>query len=70
MKLAAGRPSATAKAKAMTLADMEDRPQMKRVNFDITAEQHRQLKVYAAQHGTNIKDLMSAYIAQLLEANK
>lgn len=68
MKLAAGRPSAN--SKPMTLSDMEDRPVMKRVNFDLTADQHRRLKVYAAQHDTNIKDLMSAYIVKLLGSDK
>lgn len=65
--LSAGRPSArTDKAKAATLASLaDDAGGMKRVNFELSAEQHAKLKIYAAKQGKSIKDLLTEYVASL-----
>lgn len=52
--LSAGRPSART-----------DNVSMKRVNFDISAENHAKLKIYAAQQGKSIKDILSEFVEQL-----
>ncbi|MFD4838281.1 plasmid partition protein ParG [Achromobacter sp. NPDC058515] len=49
-------------AKTATLASLADTPETKRVNFDLTAEQHAKLKMYVARHGTTIKELFAAYV--------
>ncbi|ENV35479.1 hypothetical protein [Acinetobacter gerneri] len=65
MKLSAGRPSANPTTKAKTLASLSDTKSTKRINFDVDADQHRKLKIYAANNDTNIKDLLSDYIEKL-----
>jgi len=64
--LSAGRPSARNK-NTTTLASLSDPPAMKRVNFDVTAEQHRKLKVYAANQGKTIRELLTEYVENLVE---
>jgi hypothetical protein len=50
-KLSAGRPSE--RNKALTFAQLsDDAPDMKRVNFQISAELHAKLKVYSANVNT------------------
>jgi len=65
--LTAGRPSArTDKARAATLASLAaDAGGMKRVNFELPAEQHTKLKVYATKQGKSIKEVLSEYVASL-----
>ena len=65
--LSAGRPSArTDKAKAATLASLaDDSGSMKRVNFELSAEQHAKLKIYATKQGKSIKELLTEYVAGL-----
>lgn len=65
--LSAGRPSTrTDKAKAATLASLADDPSgMKRVNFELSPEQHAKLKIHAAKAGMSIKDLLTGYVAGL-----
>ena len=65
--LTAGRPSArTDKALAATLASLADAAgSMKRVNFELSAEQHAKLKIYATKQGKSIKDVLSEYVAGL-----
>jgi predicted HicB family RNase H-like nuclease len=65
--LIAGRPSARSTAKAANLASLADTPQMKRINFDVTAEVHRKLKVYAAEQGRSIKELLSEYVSEIVK---
>ncbi|MDN8003131.1 chromosome partitioning protein ParB [Burkholderia multivorans] len=60
-----GRPSAT-KDKAATLASLAGDVQMKRVNFQLPAEQHMKLKVYAAQHGKTITELLTEHVGRLV----
>jgi hypothetical protein len=62
--LTAGRPSAT-KNRAATLASLADEASMKRVNFELSSEQHTKLKIYATLHGKTIKDLLTEFVAQL-----
>lgn len=62
--LSAGRPSAT-KSKAATLASLADTGTTKRVNFDLSAEAHTKLKVYAARQGKTVKELLTEYVVQL-----
>ena len=65
--LTAGRPSArTDKARAATLASLADNAGgMKRVNFELSAEQHAKLKIHAARAGKSIKELLTEYVAGL-----
>ena len=64
--LSAGRPSArTGKAKAATLASLADDAAMKRVNFELPAELHAKLKIYATKQGKTIKELLTEYVAGL-----
>jgi hypothetical protein len=64
--LSAGRPS-TAKNRAATLASLADNATVKRVNFELPAEQHTKLKIYATKQGKSIKDLLTEYVAKLPE---
>lgn len=61
--LAAGRPSRG--KREQTLASVADQRGTKRVNFILPADQHRKLKVYAAQHGRTVTELLTEYVAQL-----
>lgn len=63
--LTAGRPSS--RSKAATLASLSDGIAMKRVNFQIPADQHMKLKIYAARHGKTIRELLTEYVAGLPE---
>jgi len=63
--LTAGRPSA--RNKAATLASLSDDAEMKRVNFQLSADQHTKLKIYAAKQGKTIKELLTEYVAGLPE---
>ncbi|HCD7493373.1 TPA: chromosome partitioning protein ParB [Enterobacter asburiae] len=64
--LSAGRPSArTDKSKAATLASLADAASMKRVNFELSADQHTKLKIYATRQGKTIKELLTEYVAGL-----
>jgi ribosomal protein L1 len=67
--LSAGRPSArTDKARAATLASLaDDAGSMKRVNFEVSAELHTRLKIYATKQGKSIKELLTEYVASLPE---
>lgn len=62
--LSAGRPSAKTN-KAATLASLADKAATKRVNFDLSAEQHTKLKVYAAKQGKTVKELLTDFVEQL-----
>ena len=64
--LTAGRPSAT-KSRAATLASLADDTTMKRVKFELPADQHTKLKIYATRQGKTIKELLTEYVAQLPE---
>ncbi|WP_218584390.1 chromosome partitioning protein ParB, partial [Pseudomonas sp. FSL R10-2245] len=61
----AGRPSA--RNKAATLASLSDDVEIKRVNFQLPADQHTKLKIYAAKQGKTIKELLTEYVAALPE---
>ena len=64
--LSAGRPSArTDKSKAATLASLADDASMKRVNFELSADQHTKLKIYATRQGKTIKELLTEYVTSL-----
>ena len=65
--LSAGRPSArTDKSKAATLASLaDDAASMKRVNFELSADQHTKLKIYATRQGKTIKELLTEYVTSL-----
>jgi hypothetical protein len=65
--LSAGRPSArTDKAKAAMLASLADEASgTKRVNFELSAEQHAKLKIYATRQGKSIKVVLTEYVAGL-----
>ncbi|TVR48889.1 MAG: chromosome partitioning protein ParB [Planctomycetota bacterium] len=65
--LRAGRPSARVdKTKAATLASLaDDAGSMKRVNFELSAEQHAKLKIHSAKVGKSIKELLTEYVVGL-----
>ncbi|ERF04122.1 hypothetical protein PA13_1028785, partial [Pseudomonas aeruginosa HB13] len=63
--LSAGRPSA--RNKAATLASLSDDAGMKRVNFELSADRHAKLKIYAAKQGKSIKELLTDYVDSLPE---
>ncbi len=67
--LSAGRPSVKAgdKRKAATLASLSDEQPKKRVNFELSADQHAKLKIYAARQGKTVKDLLTEYVRSLPE---
>ena len=62
--LTAGRPSARSN-KSVTLASLADEVSTKRVNFELTADQHTKLKIYAATKGKTIKELLTDYVESL-----
>lgn len=64
LNLSAGRPSA-GKSRAATLASLADEASTKRVNFELSADQHTKLKIYAAKQGKTIKELLTEYVAGL-----
>lgn len=64
--LSAGRPSARSD-KAATLASLAAEASLKRVNFQLSADQHMKLKIYAARQGKTIKELLTEYVASLPE---
>lgn len=39
----------------------------KRVNFELSVDQHTKLKIYAAKQGKTIKELLTEYVASLPE---
>jgi len=57
--LKAGRPSAAKKFR-----NLDD---TKRVNFNVTPEEHKNLKVYAAKQGKTVTELLKAYVRSLPE---
>ena len=59
----AGRPSS--RNKAATLASLSDDSELKRVNFQLSADQHTKLKIYAASRGKTIKQLLTEYVESL-----
>ncbi|EFL5392021.1 MULTISPECIES: plasmid partition protein ParG [Pseudomonadota] len=63
--LAAGRPSASQKNKAATLASLADSKAIKRVNFNLTEDEHLKLKVAAAKQGKSITQLLTDYVRSL-----
>jgi hypothetical protein len=64
--LSAGRPSARSN-KAATLASLADDARTKRVNFELSADQHTKLKIHATKQGKTIKELLTEYVASLPE---
>lgn len=60
----AGRPSARS-ANTKTLASLSDGTTMARVNFQLSADLHKKLKMHAARNDTTIKELLTDYIRGL-----
>lgn len=63
--LQAGRPSHGKKAE--TLASLADKGATVRVNFDLDRDQHTKLKVFAAQSGMTIADILRDLVAKHVE---
>jgi len=59
--LKAGRPSAG--KKSLTLTEKAT----KRVNFNVTPDEHKNLKVYAAKNGKTVTELLKDYVRSLPE---
>lgn len=70
--LKAGRPSERGgAAKAALLADLADKPVKPiRINFDLSREQHRRLKLLAITQGKSVTDILRNLIAGELDAHK
>jgi hypothetical protein len=64
--LSVGRPSAKTN-KAATLSSLADQKEIARVNFELSAELHTKLKVYAAKHGKSIKEVLTEVVEQFPE---
>jgi uncharacterized membrane protein len=64
MSLSAGRPSKA--SKQATLADMADGKQTIRVNFDLARDDHIKLKVYAAQQGKTVRQVLVDMISTII----
>lgn len=67
--LSAGRPSVKTgdNRKSVTLASLSDEQPVKRVNFNLPADQHTKLKVYAARQGKTVRELLTEYVCSLDE---
>ncbi|MCV6683343.1 chromosome partitioning protein ParB [Neisseria meningitidis] len=63
-KLKAGRPSAN-KAN-LSIADVSEQEDIKRISFDMPESLHRELKKYAAEHGVTIRVVLNQLISDLL----
>jgi len=63
MSLSASRPSKA--SKQATLADMADKKSLVRVNFDLDAEAHKRLKMYALLQDKTVREVLSDFIATL-----
>lgn len=63
--LVAGRPSAGRDSKTLTSLVRDENEKPKRVNFDLSPDQHTKLKVYAARHNKTVKEVLTDYVAQL-----
>lgn len=65
-KLTAGRPSAVARARA--LDELMDRSsEKKRVNFEVSADDHLRLKMYAIKSGKTVTEVLTDFIRSLPE---
>jgi hypothetical protein len=62
--LTAGRPSAR-KNPAATLASLTDDGVTKRVNFELAADLHLRLKIYATRQGKTIREVLTEFVEQL-----
>ena len=60
----AGRPSAN-KA-AQTLADFADKPNSVRINFDISRDLHKKLKIHAVETGQTVSDILRELVQKKL----
>jgi len=67
INIRAGRPSA-ARARP-TLADLADERPTIRIAFDIDREEHKKLKVYAAQNGRRITEILREMISEFNAKN-
>lgn len=64
--LSAGRPSKK-KSDDKLLQSLMDDQETKRVSFVIPAENHRKLKMYAAQEGKTVTEILNAYIEKVIQ---
>lgn len=62
--LSAGRPS-VGRNKSTILASLADNAGTKRVNVELSIEEHTKLKVYASSQGKSIKEVLTTCIRQL-----
>lgn len=60
-----GRPGPSKKEAAMP-SNSGGGVLMKRVNFQLPADQHMKLKVYAAQQGKTITELLTEHVGRLI----
>lgn len=64
LSIKAGRPS-SAKT-TLSLDDVADKTSTVRVNFDLDKAMHTRLKIYAAQSGKSIADVLREAVASLV----
>ena len=62
--LSAGRPS-TARGKEAMLSELADTAKTKRVNVQLTIEDHTRLKMHAAREGRTISDVIIEFVRAL-----
>ncbi len=49
------------------LVSLAEEASIKRVNFQLSADQHMKLKIYVARQGMTIKELLTEYVTSLHE---
>jgi len=64
--LKAGRPSKENAVRAVPNLSSMGKTEVRRVNFDLPADEFHQLKMYAAKHGMTIKEIFHRHVASLL----
>lgn len=62
--LSAGRPSAR-NNRTTTLASLSNEGDMKRINFELSADLRTKLKIYAAKQGKTIKEVLTEFVVEL-----
>ncbi len=60
----AGRPSAT--RSKQNLSDLKKDVKMVRISMDLEAEQLKKLKIYAAEHGSSMSNIVRNLIGSLV----
>ena len=60
----AGHPSV--RKAAQTLSDFADKPDFVRINFDISRDLHKKLKIHAVETGQTVSDILRELVQEKL----